>query len=88
MLEDVHDDVCSPTKNVTSWTIVSLRNWLLLVKGIFQQTNRVESNIEDKVDIYKTINNQNTTIKFGLNILNKERKALGIFLNKLTSYAF
>lgn len=88
MLEDVHDDVCSPTKNVTSWTIVSLRNWLLLVKGIFQQTNRVESNIEDKLDIYKTINNQNTTIKFGLNILNKERKALGIFLNKLTSYAF
>lgn len=88
MLEDVHDDVCSPTKNVTSWTIVSLRNWLLLVKGIFQQTNRVESNIEDKVDIYKTINNQNTTIKFGLNILNKERKALGIFRNKLTSYAF
>lgn len=88
MLEDVHDDVCSPTKNVTSWTIVSLKNWLLLVKGIFQQTNRVESNIEDKLDIYKTINNQNTTIKFGLNILNKERKALGIFLNKLTSYAF
>lgn len=88
MLEDVHDDVCSPTKNVTSWTIASLRNWLLLVKGIFQQTNRVESNIEDKLDIYKTINNQNTTIKFGLNILNKERKALGIFLNKLTSYAF
>lgn len=88
MLEDVHDDVCSPTKNVTSWTIVSLRNWLLLVKGIFQQTNRVESNIEDKLDIYKTINNQNTTIKFGLNILKRESKALGIFLNKLTSYAF
>lgn len=67
---------------------VSLKNWLLLVKGIFQQTNRVESNIEDKVNIYKTINNQNTTIKFGVNILNKERKALGVFLNNWTTYAF
>lgn len=67
---------------------VSLKNWLLLVKGIFQQTNRVESNIEDKVNIYKTINNQNTTIKFGVNILNKERKALRVFLNNWTTYAF
>lgn len=51
--------------------------------GIFQQTNSVESNSEDKGNLYKKISNENNVTKFGLNILIKQRKALGIFLNKL-----
>lgn len=51
--------------------------------GIFQQTNSVESKSEDKGNLYKKISNENNVTKFGLNILIKERKALGIFLNKL-----
>lgn len=51
--------------------------------GIFQQTNSVESKSEDKGNLYKKISNENNVTKFSLNILIKERKALGIFLNKL-----
>lgn len=43
----------------------------------------MESNSEDKGNLYKKISNENNVTKFGLNILIKQRKALGIFRNKL-----